>query len=162
MGPIPRQNYDLNGVFKGYDNLIENKSEVKIDELGNPIVHFLAVGKSDQNLDQFLTEQNKYDRNTGLIKILWAFNHIGEDYVQSLDCPNDSALNLEAQQNPKLKNLLGKFYKTIYNEVPEAIGFQEVKDILEKEVNLSKLEDLEDEEVAKIFEVEEENNKTPL
>ena len=51
MGPIPRQNYDLNGVFKGYDNLIENKSEVKIDELGNPIVHFLAVGKSGQNLD---------------------------------------------------------------------------------------------------------------
>lgn len=45
MGPLAKKNYDLNAVMKGYDMLVDKKDPVRIEQLGNALIHFLSRGK---------------------------------------------------------------------------------------------------------------------
>lgn len=45
MTLLPEKNYDLNALMKGYDMLITNKNQVKVQELGDTVIDFLSNGK---------------------------------------------------------------------------------------------------------------------
>ena len=83
MSLVPGNSYSLNYILNSYDNLIRRKDDELLKKIGDEVITHLLESSDDENFDKYLDKKPSGDNDT-LMKLLWANNNIGKDYIMKM------------------------------------------------------------------------------
>lgn len=101
--------------MQAFDEVITTKNEDLLNNVGDIGLKFLTEGNAEDNLDQFLDQQEEsgssnFENYYPLAKFLWAYQNRGSNYEQKY-VPEKEITNVIDQrlieENPKLEKLIG-------------------------------------------------------